>query len=107
MRVVVALAALAAAGCEGGGDPVQQALREEATANHAAVAKATPLDPASVQARDIAVAVRMIEAETHAMAAAEAALAEVGDPEIRRLAEAARQAHRSRIAQLEAWRAGR
>lgn len=50
MRVLLTapLAALALAACEGGGDPVQQALRETATANQSAVVKETAATPAGV-----------------------------------------------------------
>ena len=101
---VVALAALALAGCEGGGDPVESALREAAAANHAAVTKETALDPAPVSDRDTAVVARLLTAERQALAAAEAAAAGATDPEVRRLAEASRDVHRARIAEIESWR---
>ena len=101
---VVALAALALAGCEGGGDPVESALREAAAANHAAVTKETVVDPAPAADPDAAVVTRLLTAETQALAAAETALAAANDPAVRRLAAASRDAHRARIAELEAWR---
>ena len=47
---------------------------------------------------------RLLAAETQALAAAETALAAASDPAVRRLAETSRDAHRARIAELEAWR---
>ena len=101
---VVALAALALAGCEGGGDPVESALREAAAANHAAVTKETAPDSAPVSDPDGAVVARLLTAERQALAAAEAAAAGATDPEVRRLAEASRDVHRARIAEIEQWR---
>ncbi|WP_374514700.1 DUF305 domain-containing protein [Brevundimonas sp.] len=100
----VALAALTLVGCEGGGDPVESALREAAAANHAAVTKETVVDTAPVSDRDSAAVARLLTAERQALAAAEAALVQAKAPQVRRLAEASRDAHRSRIAELEAWR---
>jgi uncharacterized protein (DUF305 family) len=104
LRRALALALFGLAACEGGGDPVESALREAAAANHAAVTKATPVDAAPASDPDAAVATRLLAAETQALAAAEAALARANDQEVRRLAEASRDAHRARIAELEAWR---
>lgn len=100
---IIALAAAALAGCEGG-DPVESALREAAAANHAAVTKETVVDSEPISNPDRAVAARLLTAERQALAAAEAAAARANDPELRRLAEASRDAHRARIAELEAWR---
>ncbi len=101
---VVAVAALTLVSCEGGGDPVESALRETAAANHAAVTKETALGPVSASDPDSAVVARLLTAERQALAAAEAALVQAKAPEARRLAEASRDAHRGRIAELEAWR---
>ena len=103
-RVGLAALTLALGGCEGGGDPVESALREAAAANHAAVTKETPLDPVPAVNADAAVVTRLLTAETQALAAAETALAAASDPAVRRLAEESRDAHRSRIAELRAWR---
>lgn len=106
MRAAVALAALTLAGCEGGGDPVESALREAAAANHAAATKTTAetIDASAPAGAEAALVVRMIEAERRALAASEAALTRSADPEVRRLAAAARDAQTRRIAELEAWR---
>ena len=104
MRRALALAVLGLSACEGGGDPVESALREAAAANHAAVTKETPLDAAPASDPDAAVVTRLLAAETQALAAAETALAAASDPAVRRLAETSRDAHRARIAELEAWR---
>ena len=106
MRLLIALAALALAGCEGGGDPVEQALRETATANHAAATPETPLDVAPATSLDADIVAGMIDAERQALAVTEVALARTSDAELRRLAEDSRDAHRARIAELEAWRPG-
>jgi uncharacterized protein (DUF305 family) len=45
--VLIALASLGLVACDGGGDPVQQALRETAAANHSAVVKETAPAPAA------------------------------------------------------------
>jgi uncharacterized protein (DUF305 family) len=103
MRLAVVLAALALVGCEGG-DPVESALREAAAANHAAVTRETASDSAPAAVPDGAVVARLLTAERQALAAAEAALVQAKTPEVRDLAEASRDAHRSRIAELEAWR---
>lgn len=49
MRAVVAvlLGSFALTACDGGGDPVQQALRETAAANHSAVVRETASVPAA------------------------------------------------------------
>jgi uncharacterized protein (DUF305 family) len=105
MRRLAVLAALTLplAGCEGG-DPVESALRETAAANHAAATRETPLDAAPAADPDAAVVARLLAAESQALAAAEAALARANDPQVRRLAEASRDAHRVRVAELRAWR---
>lgn len=49
MRAVIAvlLGSVALTACDGGGDPVQQALRETAAANHSAVVRETASVPAA------------------------------------------------------------
>lgn len=125
---------LALAACEGGGDPVQQALRDAATANQNAAyaekaadahaghgggaAPSTGDDPfAGVEAEmhrrmgqasgatlDEAYIAKMIEHHRGAVAMAEVALEESQDPEIRRMAQAVVDAQTREIAEMRAWR---
>ncbi len=145
-RALTALALLTAlSACDGGGDPVQQALRETSAANHAATVRdgeasdAGPVatghaDPgqtdwegrptqgdyafreaeramhaemarASGVTVDQAYIAKMIAHHEGALAMAEVALAESGDPEIRRMAEAVKAAQTREIAEMRAWRA--
>ena len=106
-RALILLPALALllAGCEGGGDPVQQALRETATANQSATVKETATtsvnDPAGTA--DRAYVSGMIEHHRSAVAMAEAALDESRDPEVRRMAQDVIDARTREITELEAW----
>lgn len=107
MRAVltVLLAALALSACDGGGDPVEQALRETAAANQSAtVREAATTSAASDEPADAAYVARMIEHHRGAIAMAEAALRESHDPEIRRMAEAAIDDRTREIAEMMAWK---
>src|SRR5690606_25739265 len=92
IRAVIALslAGLLAA-CEGGGDPVEQALRETAAAHQAAATRttaeieATAPNPSTTDQVRVA---RMIVHNEEAMATAEAVLRESRDPRVRRMAQA-------------------
>lgn len=102
---LVAVAALTA--CEGGGDPVEQALRDAATARQAA---ATPTTAELVAQRPASTGDRTwvetaIGNHRRAMALAEAAQRDSSDPEIQRLARSAIDSHQREIAALQAWRA--
>lgn len=92
--------------CDGGGDPVEQALRETATANHSAMVKETataePSQP-SAGPTDRALVSAMINDSRAAVVRAEAALRNSRDPELRRLAQAAIDARTQEIAALQAW----
>ncbi len=124
---------LALAACEGGGDPVQQAMRDAATANqNAAYAESAasahtghretgaPLNNdaafAEVEAEmhsrmgqasgatvDEAYIAKMIEHHRGAVAMAEVALAQSQDPEIRRMAQAVVEAQTREIAEMQSW----
>ena len=100
------LATLALAACDGGGDPVQQALRETATTNHAATVVETATGPAidHGSAGDQAYIARMTEHHRGAVAMAEVALRESRDPEVRRMAQAVIDAQTREIAEMQAWK---
>lgn len=98
---------LALAACDGGGDPVEQALRETAAANHAATVRegeVTNAANAASGAGDEAYVAEMIEYHRRAMAMADTALAESSDPEIRRMAQAVKDSRTREIAALRAWK---
>ncbi|MEQ7154769.1 DUF305 domain-containing protein [Brevundimonas aurifodinae] len=107
------LSVLALAGCEGGGDPVDQARQEALTANRAA---AHPIDPAmladaeappAASARSVgdqAFVVAMIDQHRETIVAAEAALSQSSDPEIQRLARSIIDARSREITELQTWK---
>jgi uncharacterized protein (DUF305 family) len=133
--VLPALAvSLMLAACDGGGDPVEAALRDTAAANHAAVTKttadaeahpaahatgATPGDQAFAASEaemhrrmgtasgdtiDQAYIAKMIEHHRGAVAMAEVALAQSRDPEVRRMAQVVVDSQSREIAEMQAWR---
>lgn len=106
MRAVLTtlLAALALAACEGGGDPVQQALRETATANQSATVRETATTSASGESADQAYIARMIEHHRGAVAMAEVALKASRDPEVRRMAQVVVDSQTREIAEMQAWK---
>ncbi|HEX8660464.1 MAG TPA: DUF305 domain-containing protein [Brevundimonas sp.] len=129
---VFLLAGFALAACDGGGDPVQQALRETATANQSAVVKETAttsrpghgstshgtsagdrafaaamhagMAAASGETLDAAYIAKMIEHHRGAVAMADVALARSQDAEIRRMAQAVKAAQTREIAEMQAWK---
>jgi uncharacterized protein (DUF305 family) len=129
---IAALLLLTLAACDGGGDPVQQALRDTAAKNqattvqdgataahHAATPSASAGDApfaASEQAMhegmaratgatvDQAYIAKMIQHHRGAVAMAEVALRESRDPEIRRMAQAVVDAQTREIAEMQAWK---
>lgn len=92
--------------CDGGGDPVQQAVREASAAHQASALKdgavTTTIRPAAPDG-DQALVARMIERQRASMAAADAALAQSSDPEVRRMARSIRDRQAREIAELQAW----
>lgn len=129
----LAALALALSACDGGGDPVQQALREASAENHAATVQegvvsapthagshgATPGDRAfaaseaamhtgmaraSGETVDEAYIAKMIEHHRGAVAMAEVALRESRDPEIRRMAQIVVDTQTREIAEMQAWK---
>ncbi|KQY84666.1 DUF305 domain-containing protein [Brevundimonas sp. Root1423] len=129
---LVAAAALALGACDGGGDPVQQALRETAATNQSATVKegvtsahasashgATLGDrtfaaseaamhagmaTASGETVDEAYIAKMIEHHRGAVAMADVALARSQDAEIRRMAQAVKDTQMREIAEMQAWK---
>lgn len=105
MRVllITLLASLTLAACDGGGDPVQQALGETAAANQSATVNETAAvyDPAST---DQAWIDRMVAHHREAISAADAALARSRDPEIRRMAQVVKDGRTREIADMQAWK---
>ena len=104
--VLFGLAGLLTA-CEGGGDPVEQALRETAAAHQAAATRTTAEieattapDPSTTDRVHVA---RMIVHNEEATAAAQAALRDSHDPQVRRMAQAVVDARSRESAELRAW----
>jgi hypothetical protein len=92
-------AALLLAACEGGGDPVQQALQEEAANNHAEVEFARQRqaeERAAVEAERQA----EIERLQREIMVAETALAAATEPDVRAAAEASLEESRRALAAL-------
>ncbi len=134
MRLALALAALTLlSACEGGGDPVQSALRDTAAANHSAATRETAsaepahaggdtatagdqafaaseavmherMMAASGGTVDQAYIAKMIEHHRGAVAMADVALAQSRDPEIRRMAQLVKDAQTREIAEMQAWK---
>ena len=131
----IALAALALtlSACEGGGDPVEQALRDSSAENHAATVQEgvvsapthsaghgatsgdrafaaseaemhTGMANASGATVDEAYIAKMIEHHRGAVAMADVALARSRDTEIRRMARAVKDTQTREIAEMRAWR---
>ena len=100
--------ALGLAACEGGGDPVEQALREASAAHQAAATKTTAEAEAtaSAPAGDQAYVEAAIAEHQAAIARAEASLRETSDPVLRQLAQTTIDTRRAEMAALQAWRPG-
>ncbi|WP_426036808.1 DUF305 domain-containing protein [Brevundimonas sp. DC300-4] len=129
--IVAAALPLLLAACDGGGDPVQQAMRETATVNQAATVTAGEvsgphdgdhgtagnqafaaseaemhrlMSAASGETVDQAYIAKMIAHHQGAVAMAEIALRESRDPEVRRMAQMVIAAQTREIAEMQAWR---
>ncbi|HYD26879.1 DUF305 domain-containing protein [Brevundimonas sp.] len=99
--------ALGLAACEGGGDPVEQALREAAAARQAAATPTTAeIEAGRPATGDQAYVRAAIQEHRSAIARAEASLRETSDPALRQLARSTIDARKAEIAALEAWRPG-
>ena len=97
---------LGLAACEGGGDPVEQALRDASAARQAAATPTTAEVEAArpVPGADQAYVEAAIEEHLDAIANAEASLAASSDPALRQLAERTIETRRVEIAALRAWK---
>ena len=118
--------------CDGGGDPVQQALRDTSAANHAAAARTTAeaetthspasnvtpgdrafaaseaemhrkMAAASGRTIDQAYVAKMIAHHEGAVAMAKVALRDSRDPDIRRMAQTVIDTQTREIAEMKAW----
>jgi uncharacterized protein (DUF305 family) len=104
--ILMAGLALALTACEGGGDPVEQALREASAAHQAAATQTTAEVEATPSApnADQAYVEAAIAEHRATIARAEASLRETSDPALRRLAQATIDTRKAEISALEAWR---
>ena len=89
--------------CDGGGDPVQQALREASAANQAAATRTTAEIQAASQTADQAYVAKMIAHHESAVATARVALRDSRDPEIRRMAQMVIDIRTREIAEMKTW----
>jgi len=89
--------------CDGGGDPVQQALREASAANQAAATRTTAEMQAAAQTADQAYVAKMIAHHESAVAMARVALRDSRDPEIRRMAQMVIDTRTREIAEMKTW----
>ncbi|GLK47121.1 hypothetical protein GCM10017620_00940 [Brevundimonas intermedia] len=89
--------------CDGGGDPVQQALRETSAANQAAATRTTAEMQAAAQTADQAYVAKMIAHHEGAVATARVALRDSRDPEIRRMAQMVIDTRTREIAEMKTW----
>ncbi|WAC59236.1 DUF305 domain-containing protein [Brevundimonas sp. SL130] len=93
--------------CDGGGDPVQQALREASAANQAAATRTTAEMQAAAQTADQtadqAYVAKMIADHESAVATARVALRDSRDPEIRRMAQMVIDTRTREIAEMKTW----
>ncbi|MBB5659863.1 DUF305 domain-containing protein [Brevundimonas halotolerans] len=106
--------ALALSACDGGGDPVQQALRDASAERHAAALKTTeeqqrqtPAPAPVAPSADLALASALIADHEAAIATARSVLDQSQDPDLRRLAQTTLDTHTTELAELRAWQAGR
>lgn len=109
MRVILLTAPLLLlAACEGGGDPVQQALRDAAAERQAAAYQGydqvTPAPTASPETGDQARADALLARHREALVEAVRIEGEAADPALGARATAARLYAEAEIAALEAWR---
>lgn len=111
--VVPAALALTLTACDGGGDPVQQALRDASAERHAATLKTTEelerQTPVSrtTETADQANVARLIADNEAVIATARRVLDQSQDPDLRRIAQATLDTRTTELAELRAWQAGR
>ncbi len=87
IRLSLGLVVLTLVACEGGGDPVEQAVSEASARNHASTVKDGTVSGPQPSA-DAAYATALIDQNERAIAQAQAMQAATSDPEVRRLADA-------------------
>jgi len=117
--VLVAASLLILTACDGGGDPVQQALRDAAAERQAAAVQDGAVsgpahadhapstgagDAASGDTVDSAYIAKMIAHHEGAVQMAQVALRDSRDPEIRRMAQAVIDVQTREIAEMRAWK---
>ncbi|MBU1384493.1 MAG: DUF305 domain-containing protein [Alphaproteobacteria bacterium] len=104
--LTVLMLAIGLAACEGGGDPVEQALRDASAERQAAATRTTAEIEATrpVRGTDQAYVEAAIEEHRDAIANAEASLKASSDPALRQLAERTIETRRAEIAALQAWK---
>ena len=112
--IAVPALALTLMACDGGGDPVQQALRDASAERPAAALKTTedqqrqtpgpaPVAPSA----DPALASALIADHEAAIATARSVLDQSQDPDLRRIAQSTLDTRTTELAELRAWQAGR
>lgn len=97
---LLVVSALILTACEGGGDPVEQALREEAANNHAE-AELARMQQEEERVTRATERQAEIERLTGEIAVAEIALEATTDPEVRATAQASLDENRRTLAALE------
>lgn len=106
----LALSILLLGGCEGGGDPVEQAVREASAARHAETVRdgevSGPVAPAAPRsAADEAYIAQMAIHHETAIAQSRQILAGSNDPEVRRLAQTTIETSSIQLNQMRALQA--
>ena len=107
ISLALAMSVLLLGGCEGGGDPVEQAVREASAARHAETVRdgevSGPLAPAAPRSSaDKAYIAQMTTHHETAITQSRQILATSNDPQVRRLAQATVEASSIQLNQMRA-----